>query len=90
MNKNLETALVGISIFLFLIILFVFIFHNMELPKQNKDNQIVVIKAETEDRLTCPFRCIDSGWDGGEWVKFAKQCVCYNRDAVVKDQEKVK
>lgn len=36
------------------------------------------ITQETKDRFTCPIKCIDNGFNTGQYFSLTKRCYCFN------------
>lgn len=46
----------------------------------NKEKEVEInLSQETKDKLTCPFRCIDNGFNGGQYFALTKKCYCFNK-----------
>ena len=54
--------------------------YQINFPEQ-EDTQTIIYKITPEQKaeLLCPFKCIDAGYDGGEYLRVASKCFCYNK-----------
>ena len=81
-NKNIILTIIGLVIMVLMFIaLFVISSSGSDKQLKNINTKVVYnITAEQKAQFLCPIKCIDNGFDGGEYFKLAKNCYCYNKE----------